>query len=230
MSDTPNTLATASGATPVAAKTIRSHGIINQKQARTLARAELAAAAAQHPDRVNTMTVRGILPEYAESVVTDVGAARDKVALIVNSTTARKVATAAEARTAEFLLDGLREVQKAAKQKYARTKPVAQLEHRPHDLLLQMVVLAVHEVGNDLAVQRKLLEGVLLRHLGDALDTVFDDAAATDDLFAIDSDLAGVGSGLGNFAQGGIKARKIALARSIAESHGGNDVVHHGFS
>jgi hypothetical protein len=125
MSDTANTLATASGATPVAAKTIKSQGIINQKQARTLARAELAAAAAQHPDRVNTMTVRGILPEYAESVVTDVGAARDKVALIVNSTTARKVATAAEARTAEFLLDGLREVQKAAKQKYARTNRLA---------------------------------------------------------------------------------------------------------
>ena len=71
------------------------------------------------------MTARGIPIAFADGVLTDVSAAREKVALIVNSSTARKIATAAEALAAGSLLDGLREVQKAAKQKHARTNPLA---------------------------------------------------------------------------------------------------------
>lgn len=125
MDETVTTSATASGATPVAAKTNRKPGLVNQRQARLLARAEQAAAAAQHPDRVTSMTARGIPVELTEAVIGDVNAARDKVALIVSSTTARTMATAAEERSAEALLDGLREVQKAAKQKYARSNRLA---------------------------------------------------------------------------------------------------------
>ncbi len=125
MSDTTAPVATASGTAPVAAKTNRNPSIVNQRQARLLTRAEQSAVAAQHPDRADAMAARGISAELADGVVTDVEQARDKVALIVASVTARKMATVEEKRTARALLDGMREVQKAAKQKYARTNRLA---------------------------------------------------------------------------------------------------------
>ena len=115
----------ATGVAPVAARTKKSPGIVNQRQARQLTRAEQSAEAAKRSEHTDAMTARGITLEIADSVITDIEAARDKVAFIVSSTTARKSATAEEKRTAELLLRALAEVQKAAKQKYARANRIA---------------------------------------------------------------------------------------------------------
>ena len=115
----------ASGVPPVAAKTKKTRGIVNQRQAQSLTKAEQAATAAKHPDNMPALTARDITPAVADALLADVDAAREKVAEAVVSTTARKNATAEEKKAAETLLAGLQEVQKAAKQKYSRTNRIA---------------------------------------------------------------------------------------------------------
>jgi hypothetical protein len=68
---------------------------------------------------------RDIDADYVSAFLDDVVAARAKMAAAVSNTTAHRNATAAEKKAAKKLEAGLRELQKAAKQKYARTNRIA---------------------------------------------------------------------------------------------------------
>ena len=125
MIDTVASTVAAPGIPPVAAKIKKTRGIVNQRQAQALTKAEQAGNAAKHPDKTVRMAARDITQEIADAILADVEAAREKVSEAVVSTTARKTATAEEKKAAEALLAGLQEVQKAAKQKYARTNRIA---------------------------------------------------------------------------------------------------------
>ena len=125
MIDSTVPIVAASGVAPDAAKTRKTRGLVNQRQARALTKAEQAALAAKQPDHATALAARNISVEITEALLADVAAAREKVAESVVSTTARKNATAGEKNAAKALLAGMQEVQKAAKQKYSRTNRIA---------------------------------------------------------------------------------------------------------
>lgn len=94
---------------------------INQAYARELAKAEAVAAAASHEDRTTPLAARDIDEDYVSALFTEVSIARDKAAEMVIKHTAQREATVALHAAETTLIAGLQEVQKAAKQKYARS-------------------------------------------------------------------------------------------------------------
>ena len=103
----------------------RSPSLINQAQARALTRAEFVGLAAKKDAYAPALAARDIDETAVDALLEEVGAGRDKAAEAVINTTAHREATAAEKTNAKKLEAGLREVQKAAKQKYARTNRIA---------------------------------------------------------------------------------------------------------
>jgi len=103
----------------------RVRGPLNQGHARELNRAEFVALAAQQSGRTAALAVREVDATFVSSLLADCDEARTKLGEAVNNTTAHRTATAAEQRAAKGLEAALREVQKAAKQKYARTNRIA---------------------------------------------------------------------------------------------------------
>ena len=113
-------------AAPVAEpKRKRTRGVLNQAHVRKLTKAEGIGQAAQNPDYASALAEREISAEYVTELLSDTNAARTKAANGLQHTTAAKSATAADGKAAHVLLAGLQEVQKAAKQKYARTNRIA---------------------------------------------------------------------------------------------------------
>ncbi|TAL04910.1 MAG: hypothetical protein EPO07_04530 [Verrucomicrobia bacterium] len=106
-------------------KTRKSPGPINQALARELSRAEFVGLAAQNAAYATGIGNRDIDGDFVSAFLDDVDAARTKMGAAVNHTTAHRGATAAEKKAAKQLEAGMREVQKAAKQKYARTNRIA---------------------------------------------------------------------------------------------------------
>src|ERR1041385_5849256 len=106
-------------------KTNKSPGIVNQRFARLLTRAEFIGITAQKDDYASVLANREINDDDVSKYLASVDAARDKAAAALTSTTARRSATAAEKKAQRELEAGLHEVQKAAKQKYARTNRIA---------------------------------------------------------------------------------------------------------
>ena len=98
---------------------------LNQAFARELTRAEFVALAAQNAERVDALAAREIEGKSVTAFLGDVDTARTKMGEAVNHTTAHRNATAAEKQAAKQLEAGLREVQKGAKQKYARSNRIA---------------------------------------------------------------------------------------------------------
>ena len=98
---------------------------INQGHARELTRTEAVAAAAQAAGRTTGLAAREVNAEFVTELLADCEVARTKMGEAVNNTTAQRNATAAEKKAAKALEAALREVQKAAKQKYARTNRIA---------------------------------------------------------------------------------------------------------
>ena len=124
MSETTSTTA-APQDVPVAGTKHKSPGLLNQRQARAVSKAEIIGLAAQHPDHAPALDGREISKDFAAQFLTDVDAARDKAADALASTTARKNATADATKTAYSLIAGLQEVQKAARRRYSRTNRIA---------------------------------------------------------------------------------------------------------
>src|SRR5260221_7802971 len=125
LDNTSSTVAAPEAAPVTREKTKRTRGVLNQKHTRALNRAEQIVAAAQNEERTAALAAREISKDIVDQLQTDVGAARDKATEAVVSTTARRTATVEEAGAAKALLGGLNEVQKAAKQKSARTNRIA---------------------------------------------------------------------------------------------------------
>lgn len=103
----------------------KSPGLLNQAQARALTKAEQISLAAQHPDHASALDAREISKDFVAQLLSDVDTARDQAASAVASTTARINATADATTAAYSLIGGLQEVQKAARQRYARTNRIA---------------------------------------------------------------------------------------------------------
>ncbi len=98
---------------------------INQVDARKLATAETVGQAAQHEDRVDLLDSREISQAFITSYLDKVEAARSKASEVLQKRTASKEATQAGTDAEKALIASLREVQKAAKQKYGRTNRIA---------------------------------------------------------------------------------------------------------
>ena len=123
MSDTIATTGVAAPATETKPK--RSPGPINQAHARALSRAEFVATTAKNAAYASALEERDIEADFTDTLLADVGKGRDKAAEALANTTAHRNASATAKREAKKLEAGLREVQIAAKQKYARSNRIA---------------------------------------------------------------------------------------------------------
>ena len=123
MSDTNTTVAVAAPAAEPKHK--RTRGPLNQGYLRKLTNAETIGAAAQDEDYASPLSQRDIDKDFVTELLADLDAARNKATEALQHTTAARSATAAEAKANSALHGALQEVQKAAKQKYARTNRIA---------------------------------------------------------------------------------------------------------
>lgn len=98
---------------------------INQADLRKLATAEAVGTAAQRAEHAALLDTREISAAFVTGLLGHVSEARAKVSEVLQNRTASKEATLAQKLAEKALLAGLREVQKAAKQKYRRTNPLA---------------------------------------------------------------------------------------------------------
>ena len=113
-------------AAPVAQpKRKRSRGLLNKVHLRKLTKAETVAQSAQNADYSAPLAAREISADYVTELVNDTDEARGKAADAVRHSTAAQSATANEGTAGHTLVASLQEVQKAAKQKYARTNRIA---------------------------------------------------------------------------------------------------------
>jgi hypothetical protein len=114
------------GAAPVAApKRKRTRGPLNQGHLRKLTRAEGVGQAAQSIEYAAALAERDITAPFVTEFLDDTEEARTKAADAVMHGTAAKNATSDEDKAAHLLLAAMQEVQKAAKQKYARSNRIA---------------------------------------------------------------------------------------------------------
>ncbi len=110
--------------TPNPPKTPHPHSVFNQAQLAALNEADKICAAAQKPAYATALAAREITAAYVTQLVADILACRQVGATAVQSTTGKQAATGDEHTAETNLMAALHEVQAAARQKYARTKPV----------------------------------------------------------------------------------------------------------
>lgn len=125
MNDTTTTAVAEPTPVPAPETKHKSPGLLNQQQARALTKAEQVGLAAQHKDHAPALAARDISEDHITQFLADVDTAREQATATLVSTTLRQNASATEATAADALLAGMREIQKAAKQKYARTNRIA---------------------------------------------------------------------------------------------------------
>jgi hypothetical protein len=106
-------------------KSKRTRGILNKVLLKKLMQAEKVARAARLEAHIAALQQREITMEYIDSLDSDIKAARDTASAGMQHGTAGRRATADHSNAQEALEAALREVQKAAKQKYARTNRIA---------------------------------------------------------------------------------------------------------
>lgn len=116
-----NDSSSAPAASPKPAKAKRTPGLLNQEHMRKLDKTDSIVTATQEENRADALAAREITADLVTEVVENIAAARAKAGEIVQHRADTRVATEAEAIAAEKLIGGLQEVQKAAKQKYAKT-------------------------------------------------------------------------------------------------------------
>jgi hypothetical protein len=102
-----------------------SRGPLNKAHLRKLTKAEGVGQAAQNTDYAAPLAAREIDADFVTQFLSDTDDARTKAADALQHSTATQNATATEGKAAYTLVAGLQEVQKAAKQKYARTNRIA---------------------------------------------------------------------------------------------------------
>ncbi|MEY4384818.1 MAG: hypothetical protein RLY20_101 [Verrucomicrobiota bacterium] len=110
----------AAGTTAPVAKKKSPRGMFNQAQLRNLAKADTVATAAKKDAHKASIAARDISDAFVATFVDDIAAARAKANTAVDETMAAKAATKEEKDGDRKLIAGLKEVQKAVKQKYGR--------------------------------------------------------------------------------------------------------------
>ncbi|MBB6051561.1 hypothetical protein [Armatimonas rosea] len=108
-----------------ARKTNREPGALNYAQVQSLDVAAQIAATARKSEYRATLLARGITDETLDALDTAVSEGRKEQAIAVENDTGQRVSTQEEKQARKELLAGLREVQTAARQKWARTEPAA---------------------------------------------------------------------------------------------------------
>lgn len=123
MSDSVASPGVAAPATETKPRTERS--ALNQNHARKLNMAEEVGLAAQNAEHAPALAKREITEEFVTDYLGGVAGTRAKAAEALGNRTAHRNATASEKRAAKALEAAMREVQKAAKQKYKSTNRIA---------------------------------------------------------------------------------------------------------
>ncbi len=156
MADTVAPTGVAAPAAGTETKPKRSPGLINQAHARALSRAESVATSAKLTAYAPALEARDIEGEFTDTLLEDVDKGRDKAAEAVANTTAQRHAAATARREAKKLEAGLREVQIAAKQKYARSNRIAMRDflvgrklNGSHANLAQTSQTIINRAGSD---------------------------------------------------------------------------------
>jgi hypothetical protein len=103
----------------------RVRGALNKKHLQKLSSAESLAAAAQSETYAALLGSREITKPFVDQFATNITSARNKAAEALRHDTATSTATMEHGKAEKALHKALQEVQKAAKQKYARTNRVA---------------------------------------------------------------------------------------------------------
>jgi len=117
---------TAAITTPLAApRRKQTRGLLNQAQLRHLTKCETITQTAQQTAYAPALEARDISEDFLSKLADDTSAARAKAAEALQHTANSKAATVDELKAAKALIAGMQEVQKAAKQKYARTNRMA---------------------------------------------------------------------------------------------------------
>src|SRR5438552_2874531 len=99
-------------------------GPLNKAHLVRLTKVETIGQAAQNKDYAAPLGEREISAGFVTKLLSDTDEARATAADAMTHTTATKSATAGEGKAANALLASLQEVQKAAKQKYARANRI----------------------------------------------------------------------------------------------------------
>ncbi len=106
-----------------AAKKKVTRGPVNQKHVDALDKASLVTTAAKKTDYAAKLAESEINADFVDQLVSDVAATSARIGKAGDLTSDVRVATAAEAQAQQSLLSGIKGIQAAAKQKYARTTP-----------------------------------------------------------------------------------------------------------
>ena len=103
----------------------RKHGVINERQQKSVTLAEQVCIAAAKDQYASILeTGHEIAPAFIAQLAGDCAMARGGLGKVVEGAVARKVATGGKAGTKKTLIRSIRQVQAAAKQKYAATQPL----------------------------------------------------------------------------------------------------------
>jgi hypothetical protein len=116
---------------------------LNRAQQKELTNTAEVCAAALKPEHAAALATGGISNDFVIALVNDIAKAGEKVQAAVQSTNARKAATRAQAEAEQKLVDSLRAIQAAARQKHLPSNPEA---------------LGNYHVGQDINQSRPLLE------------------------------------------------------------------------
>lgn len=109
---------------PTPATPTRKHALVNLKQQKSLALAEKVSTAAAKDEYASTLeTGHEIAPALIAQIAADCATARGGLGQIVEHAVAKHVATGGKTGTKKTLLRAIRQIQAAAKQKYAVSQP-----------------------------------------------------------------------------------------------------------
>ena len=120
-----------------------SPGALNKQQQAELTKAREICGVAQQPEYAPALELRGIAAAFVTALLADITAAEQKAQLAVASTSASRDAARGEQAAAQTLVDSLRTIQSAARQKH--------LPERPE-------LLGNYYVGEDIAQSGPLLQ------------------------------------------------------------------------
>ncbi len=119
------------------------HALFNQHQSQELNKAKKICAAALGGKHRAALQARGITEAFIAGLAADIGLCQQKSSEAMQQTILKESFTAVEGQAKKALLKSMTEIQSAAKQKYARSKPV---------------MLQDYCVGKDLDASRAALE------------------------------------------------------------------------